>query len=136
MTRVTIKTFDDAISAHLLRVKLESEDIPCFIRDEHIVTMNPLFNFAVGGIKLQVFEIDEERARRVLEEIGRNPVVDDENQVVTCPNCSSSELYTDFKSMRGIKGKVSVLISLLLVVFPIYFKRVYKCKHCNIEFSR
>lgn len=55
MKRVTIKTFDDAISAHLLRVKLESEDIPCFIRDEHIVTMNPLFNFAVGDIKLKVF---------------------------------------------------------------------------------
>ena len=52
MELITVKVFDSGIEAHILKARLESENIPCFIFDENIVTLNPLFNFAVGGIKL------------------------------------------------------------------------------------
>jgi len=42
MKLVTLKTFDNSIEAHLLKVKLESEGIRCFIFDENIVSMNPI----------------------------------------------------------------------------------------------
>jgi len=135
MQRITVKTFDDAISAHLWRVKLESEGIPCFIRDEHIVTMDPLINFAVGGVKLQVYEDDFEKARNVIEEMTRQPLVNFDNELISCPNCLSTDLYKDFKSMKGVKGLASAFVSLFLMVFPIYFKRVYKCKACSTEFQ-
>ncbi len=59
----TLKTFDTAIEAYILKNRLEGEGISCFILDENIVTLNPLFNFAVGGIRLQVDEKDYEKAK-------------------------------------------------------------------------
>lgn len=66
MGYVTVKTFDTAIDTHIYRNMLENEEIECYIFDENIVTMNPLFNFAVGGIKLKVSEQDLERTEQLL----------------------------------------------------------------------
>jgi hypothetical protein len=54
MDLVTVKTFDNPIDAHLLRIHLESEGIPCYIFDEEIVAIQPLFANAVGGIKVKI----------------------------------------------------------------------------------
>ena len=135
MRRKIIKTFDDSFSVHLARVQLESEGIQCFIRDEHIVSVNPLFNFAVDGIKLEVSEEDAEKALEILQKIDQRPLVNNQNEVISCPNCKSTNLYKDFKSMKGFKGLVSMFITFFLLVFPIFFKRVYKCKNCGIEFE-
>lgn len=134
MKRVTIQIFDDAVSAHLLRVRLESDGIECFIEDEHIVTMNPLFNYAVGGIKLKVHETDVDRAIKIIGDINSKPSVDNDNDLVRCPNCGSTTFYSNFKSMRGIKGFLSAAFSFVFTLFPIYFKSVRKCKNCDQEF--
>jgi hypothetical protein len=73
MKYVTIKVFDSAIEAHILKSKLESEDIECHIFDENIVSLNPLFNYAVGGIKLKVNELDFEKAITIVKEIDDQP---------------------------------------------------------------
>jgi len=67
MGLITIKTFPNAIEAHLLRTKLESEGIPCFVFDENIIGMNPFFNIAVGGVKLKIDDRDEARVKLLLE---------------------------------------------------------------------
>lgn len=63
---VTIRTFDHAIDAHLLKSKLESEEIECFLFDENTVSINPLYGIATGGIKLRVMEENVQRAMVVL----------------------------------------------------------------------
>lgn len=132
---VTLKRFDTAISAHIIKNRLESDGIDCHIFDENIVTLNPLLNFAVGGIRLQVAEEDFEKATRVLNEIDENPFTDDQDDNIVCPNCNSTNLYSDFKSMKDPKGVIAVIVAFLFSVFPLYSKSVYKCKECDTEFE-
>lgn len=134
MKFLTVRTFDTAAEAHLLKTKLESEEIPCILFDEHLVNLNPLYSVAVGGIKLKVRESDWERANDLLAEIEKQPWRDEEEEAVKCPHCGSAELYAHFKSMKGIKGVLTAIVSFLLAVFPFYYKTVYKCKNCGAEF--
>ena len=135
MEHITIKTFNSGIEAHIIKNRLESEGITCFIRDENIVTVNPLYNFAVGGVKLDVLETDVEKALSILAEIEEVPYTDHEDEVIHCPQCNSSELYANFVSMKDVRGILSAITAFFLSVFPIYYNSVYKCKHCDHEFK-
>ncbi|PTM03401.1 MAG: hypothetical protein DA405_10495 [Bacteroidetes bacterium] len=57
MELVTLKTFDNLVEAHLIKSKLESDDLPCFLFDENIMALNPLYNLTVDGIKLKTYHI-------------------------------------------------------------------------------
>lgn len=70
MSLVTIATFANAFNMHVLKGRLESEGIPAFAKDEHTISVNPLYGGALGGIKLQVREEDAVDARRILAEAG------------------------------------------------------------------
>jgi hypothetical protein len=50
---VTIETYDSVAKAHLAKSKLEAFGIECFLADENIIGLNPLYNQALGGIKLK-----------------------------------------------------------------------------------
>ena len=63
---VTITTFHFPHEAHLVRTRLESEEIEAFVADEHTARIMPFFGPAIGWIKLQVRESDEERAKEIL----------------------------------------------------------------------
>ena len=135
MNLITVKTFDNAIGAHILQAKLEDEGIVAHIHDENIMTVNPLLNVAVGGVKLRVDEPDVKRALEILAEVDNTPHTNDEDEVISCPNCQSTELYSDFKSMKSAGGVLSGISSFLFGVFPIYYKRLYRCKDCGTEFK-
>lgn len=135
MKLITIQTFDNPIDMHLLKSKLESEEIHCFIFDEHTVAINPLISQGVGGIKLKIDEKDKEKAFIILEEIQKGATLDAEGNSKECPKCGSIDLYTNFKSMRGLKGMLSMFVMFFFVVFPFYYKNVYKCKNCGTEFK-
>ena len=135
MALVTIMTSDNSIDIHMMKGKLESEDIICYVFDENMVTLNPLFNIAVGGIKLRVNDWDAEKAMTIIKEISAAPSTDEYMNVIKCPQCNSENLYTNFRSMKGFFGFISAVISVFLSVFPIYFKSVYKCKDCGFEFK-
>ena len=135
MELVTIKTFDNSIEAHIMKSKLESEDIMCFLLDENIVGLNPLYDVAVGGIKLKIKKSDVGQATEIIEESVKSAITNDQGEVVQCPNCKSEDIYSGFKSMKGTKGILSAIVSFLFMVYPIYYKTVYKCKKCRTEFK-
>ena len=135
MELVTVRTFDNSIQAHLLKSKLESEGITCYLFDENIVRLNPLYNITIGGIKLKINKFDMDKASLIIQEVDQSKLTNDQGESLKCPNCHSEEIYSGFKSMKGIKGILSVIISFLLIVFPIYFKTVKKCKECGYEFK-
>jgi hypothetical protein len=64
---VTVARFNTAVDAHILRGRLEDEGIPSNIVDAETVTMAWHLGQAVGGIKVQVFANDKERARDIIE---------------------------------------------------------------------
>lgn len=135
MTYVTLKRFNTAIEAHIVKNALEGEGVACQIFDENIVTLNPLLNFAVGGIRLQVFEEDFQKAQSLLNEIEEKPFTNNQEAVIACPECSSTSLYSDFNSMKDPKGFIAMVVAFIFSVFPLYTKSVYKCKECGTEFE-
>jgi len=63
----TIATFSFAPQMGLVRSKLESEGIECFVEDE-LVSQTYIHN-AVGGMKLKVKAEDADRAKKIIEEM-------------------------------------------------------------------
>lgn len=68
MEFVLLQSFPSYIDAHILMGRLEEEGISCWLKDENIVTIDPLLTNAVGGIKLMVAATQYERALALLQE--------------------------------------------------------------------
>ncbi len=68
-----IRQYDTYIPAHIALGKLREAGIDAHLKDEHTVTIDPLLNLAVGGIKLMVPTESIEAAEHVLSE---NPETD------------------------------------------------------------
>ncbi|WP_242926978.1 putative signal transducing protein [Pontibacter vulgaris] len=136
---ITIATFNEPTEAHIVKGRLEAEGIPCFLGDEHIVSAQPFYSVAVGGVKLRVTEGDAEEARALLAHIqgGTGEYILDDNielappmqehvPVSTCPNCGSEHVAEEKYS------KTVFSLSYLLLGFPIPFlNRQYKCYDCG-----
>ena len=116
----TIASFEYPADVQILKGKLESEGIPVFLRDENTINSDPLISGAIGGVKLQVYTEDKEKALAIYNEIRAYAVNDDGNPVV-CPNCKAqkSEAYYERK---GLFNKL----------FPFFEKRKYKCLNCGM----
>lgn len=135
MNLVTVKTFDNLTEAHILKTKLESEGIRCYMFDENIVALNPFYNIPVGGIKVKIAASDVLHAEAILSQLELMPMTNSEGQEICCPQCRSSKLYAGFKSMKGAGGILTAIVSFLFAVFPFYFKTLYRCKGCGHEFK-
>lgn len=64
---ITLTTTYNSIKAHLLKSRLESEGIACFLTDENINTLIPAGPF--GGIKVQVHLSESLRAYDILYDL-------------------------------------------------------------------
>lgn len=102
MAFVTVKTFDNNMDAQMLKSRIESEGIKCFLFDEETVTINPLFAQAIGGIKLKVLQEDVPKVREILKDIYETPLTDELGDEICCPNCESTNINTGFRSVSGI----------------------------------
>lgn len=134
-TFTTIRTFDNSTNAHILKIALEDRGIDCFIFDEHMMTVNPLMNVSLGGVKLKVRTEDLEAAKSILKELDDTPYTDESNEVLHCPNCQSTHIISGHRSTKGAASILSGITSLFFMVFPLYAKYVYKCKDCEHEFE-
>ncbi len=70
---VTVATFQTPVDAHLARSRIEGEGIETILLDENTVHTLWHMNTAFGGIKLQVYEEDGQRAVAILSnnQVGR-----------------------------------------------------------------
>lgn len=115
-----LASFEYVADVQIVKGKLESEGIPVFLRDENTLNSDPLISNAIGGVKLQVYSKDKERAIAIYNSI-RTYALDNNGKPIVCPNCKAqrSEPYYDSK---GIFYKL----------FPFFEKRKYKCLNCNM----
>lgn len=65
---VTLRAFNSANDFQIAKSYLESFDIECFAKDENVTST--YWTGIVGGVKLQVQEVDTERAIKLLMEVG------------------------------------------------------------------
>ncbi len=67
---ITVATFQLPQDAYVLKSKLESEGVKCFLKDELTVQTDNFLSNAIGGVKLQIFAFDFEKAKHILEATG------------------------------------------------------------------
>ncbi len=67
---ITVATFQLPQDAYVLKSKLESEGVKCFLKDELTVQSDNFLSNAIGGVKLQIFAFDFEKAKHILKESG------------------------------------------------------------------
>ncbi|MCX2524077.1 putative signal transducing protein [Larsenimonas rhizosphaerae] len=72
---VTVARFSYPYEAYLFKGLLESRHLTAFIADEHLITMQWMWETALGGIKVQVAAEDLELARAVLADYEADRLV-------------------------------------------------------------
>ncbi len=130
-------TYYNPIEANIIKARLEDSDIPCFLADEHVATINPLYNQAIGGVKLNVFEKDVERINALLAEVYPDVEVDSVDTPVAnicCENCGSDNVSLGQATKNRFSWWVT-LLSILLIVYPFKANQCYHCYSCGHEFK-
>ena len=135
MSLITIKVFDNPIEANILKARLEMEGVDVFLFDEHTVGLNPLYNITVGGIKMKINQDDFLIAQKILEQIDETPLTNDQDEVVKCPRCGSTNFYEHFKSMKSKTGIAAAVLSFFTGTYPLYYDNVFRCKDCEKEWK-
>lgn len=88
-----IASYDNYMLANMTLGLLEENFINCHLKDEHIVTIDPLLNPAVGGIKLMVAEDQYDRATELIAKAEQDYLSEK-----TCPKCNSNSLIIEEKT--------------------------------------
>lgn len=143
---VVFETYYNPIEANIIKSRLMDSGVQCFLSDENMITINPLYTQALGGIKLHLFEKDVNTARSILQDedvqiaLGEAMVDvpesqnDDIQSDLVCPNCGSSNVGY----VQATKKRFSILtmiVSILLLVYPFAAKKTNHCFDCEFEFK-
>jgi hypothetical protein len=143
---VVFETYYNPIEANIIKSRLMDSGVQCFLSDENMITINPLYTQALGGIKLHLFEKDVNTARSILQDedvqiaLGEATVDVPESQNgdiqndQVCPNCGSSNVGY----VQATKKRFSILtmiVSILLLVYPFAAKKTNHCFDCGYEFE-
>lgn len=139
---VTIMTYDNYMTAHIVKARLANRGVEAFIKDEQTLTMNWLWNNALGGMKLQVKEEDATLALKILEEDEKEfeeqiqsdaytgedkSVFDPGNRI--CIHCGSKN------TKRISYNKSWAYTAMLFLGFPIAVRSdKWHCFHCTKDF--
>jgi hypothetical protein len=135
MDLVTIKRYASDMEAQLMKARLESEGIYVLLLDEHRSSASPVHHLAGGGVKLQVWDRDIEKAGKIIQEsISESSTSDSE---VNCPKCGSYDVRFGMRSLRSPKGMLSLLVAILTLGAGIIFlfSKVHTCNNCLNEFK-
>lgn len=130
---ITIARFQYTSEAIIIQGRLEAEGIKTFLADSITVDTDPLVSNAIGGVKLQVWEEDEEKAKVILEEISRYSV-DNDGQPILCPKCGVDkvEMGTSISDRKSFWG---FILGFIFGSLPLYMKQKYRCYECGFEFT-
>ena len=116
----TIGAFEYVADVQVIKAKLESEGIPVFLRDEYTLNTDPLISSAIGGVKLQVYSIDRDRAIKIYNNI-RSYATDKDGNPVVCPNCKAAQSEVYYRR-KGLLNKL----------FPFLEPKKYRCLNCQM----
>ena len=134
---VKLTVVNNIFEADLIKGKLESEGIQCYIPDEHTFTANPLHAGAIGNLRIDVNVKDYDNATKILNDYNIKDSVKNESNdnihengikdgTIKCPNCFSNNV------IRERYSKKYAYLTILLLGFPVLFRtKKCKCYDCN-----
>lgn len=123
---ITIRTFQNYFSAHILLTRMRDSGIDCFLKDEFTVTVDPILSNAVGGIKLVVRKEDEEEANLLLHDLDEAY-----RQSAICPKCGSKTI--ELVPKKTTANIATAILTWLFGSYAISVKNVYQCSSCGYE---
>ncbi len=129
MNFIQLKSFDNYIEANIVLSMLRNEGIVCHLKDENIITIDPLLSPAIGGMKLMVHEMHAKRAWELMEEAEAEYL-----STISCPICKHHTLVA-ITNTKQFKTLLGVLGSIFLNGQPVEVKKTYKCNYCNYDFK-
>ena len=120
-----IASYDNYLWANMAMGMLQENNINCHLKDEYIVTIDPLLNPAVGGIKLMVAEQQVARAKELIQEAASEYL-----KTIPCPNCQSHSLVMEEKvnKPQSFWGKLKNQIAYGQEELH---SKVYRCNACG-----
>lgn len=120
---LTLYSSNIPIDCHILKGRLETEGIPCFIFDEQIISVDPFRAVAIGGVKLKVPFDKYSQAKNTVDLIMQGRLIDENGEY------QISEIYeNEIKRQNEIlklKDKIRNDSSILHKEFS------YKCNNLN-----
>jgi DNA-directed RNA polymerase subunit RPC12/RpoP len=138
---IVYRTFYNPIEANIVRARLEDGGFACFLADENISFIQPLYNQAVGGVKLIVFERDKATIDGFLSEEnilenGAHSFPEEKTSgdvEIICEKCGSRNVGLSQATNNRFSWWVT-LLSFLLVIYPFKANKCYHCYDCGNEF--
>lgn len=124
-----LKTFNNYIEAYILLTRLENEGFKCWLKDENIVTINPVWTNAVGGIKLMILNEEKEAAEKVMHEI-----FEERKASFSCPNCNSHNIEFINTPRKAINW-LSIIATWSFTNYAVAMEQTWHCFECNAEFK-
>lgn len=107
---------------HVVKGRLEADGIECFVRDEHTITTIPIYDIALGGIKLQVQEKDVEAAKEILKTVSYN-------------DSGSLSSFNVFNNTKKETSPLRIFLIILLAILMLLFLSNPSARHILPEAS-
>ncbi|MEO9052702.1 MAG: hypothetical protein ABI280_12955 [Ginsengibacter sp.] len=126
MDFITIRTFQNYFSAHILLSKLKDAGMECYLKDEFTVTIDPILSNAVGGIKLIVKKDDEKEACDLLQVFDQEYI-----RSAVCPKCGNQTI--ELVPKKTTANMMTAILTWLLGSYALSAKNVYQCSSCGYE---
>lgn len=129
MNFIELRSFDNYIIANIVLGMLKDAGIICHLKDEHIITIDPLLSPAIGGMKLMVHDKQVTEAWNLIEEAERQYI-----ETIPCPICkrhslSAVTITKNYKTLLGALG------SMFLNGQPVRITKKYRCGFCGYDFK-
>lgn len=139
---VVYTTFYNPMEAQIVKARVEDSGFACFLADENLATIQPLYNQAIGGVRLIVFERDVSAITRLLAEEhsladipgGAETLAADGGKTI-CRKCGSDNVSYGQATHRRFSWWVSVL-SFAFGVYPFKANECFHCSNCGYEFPK
>ena len=128
MEFVTVSSFSNYIDAHIMLGRLQEEGIRCWLKDENLATLYPIWTNATGGIKLMVASIQVNEAKNLLRLFE-----EEKRSRYSCPKCNSSNIEL-ISSNRDPANWLSVILGFLVFSYAMA-TRTWRCFDCSAEFK-
>lgn len=124
-----IAAYDNYFSANLRLGMLQENEINCHLKDEYIVTIDPLLNPAIGGIKLMVAIRDFEKAKETIRQAEADYI-----SSIPCPGCKSLSLIAEEKvnDPQTLWGRIKNQIAFGQAKTE---SILYKCNNCGSVYT-
>jgi hypothetical protein len=130
MDFVPVASYTNYIDANIILGRLQEDGINCWLKDDNIVTLDPILTNAVGGIKLMVPATDAMKVLQILRNINKEI-----KAKFSCPKCNSHNL--EFVSTpRKLSNWISVLTFGIFASYAPAVEKVYHCFDCEAEFEK